>query len=146
MDSPEGKHRGYFEGVLQLRNASKKLKDYVKKEMEENRVYVAKTAKAKDGIDMWVSSNKFLLSIAKKLKANFNGDMKISRKIYSRDRMTQKDIWRITVFFKEVPFKINQKMMIKGDEYRIASLGKKVTCVDVKTGKKKFFDYEDLSA
>lgn len=141
----EGKHPGYFQGILQLRNPSKKLKEFVDKEIKENNIYVAKTKNVKDGIDMHISSNKFLMKLGRKLKQEFSGDMKISKKLFSRDRMTQKEIWRMTLVFREMPFKRGDIVNIRGEEYKISSLGTKVQCTNVKTGKKKLFDYSEVN-
>ena len=141
----EGKHPGYFQGILQLRNPTKELKAFIDNEIKKEGVYVAKKVKTKDGVNMWVSSNKFLLKMSRQLKIKFSGDMKLSRKIYSRDRMTQKDIWRMTLLFKQYPFKKGETVKIRGEEYKINSLGTKVQTTHVKSGKKKLFNYEEIS-
>ena len=141
---PPGKHPKYFEGILQIRNYSQKLKDFVNKEIRKEEIYVAQRVKVNDGLNISVSSNKFLLALAKKLKQNFNGELKISRSIYSRDRMTQKEIWRVTVLFTEVNLKRGQIVNVRGEDYKISQLGEKVQCVNVKSGKKKLFTYKEV--
>lgn len=144
MEDIKDKHPGYFQGILQLRNPSKELIKLVKEKVKEEGIYIAKEVKLKNGIDMKISSNKFLLKLGKLLREKFNGDLKISKKIYSKDNITQKRIWRMTIMFKQVDFKPGDKVLIRGTEYKVNHLGSKVHCTELKTGKKKFFEYDEV--
>jgi NMD protein affecting ribosome stability and mRNA decay len=64
------------------------------------KVWIAKEEKQKTGIDYYVSSNKFLLSLGKKLKKSFKGELKTSRKIHTKNKLTSKDVYRVTVCFR----------------------------------------------
>ncbi len=91
----------YYEGVLQLRSPNKEVINFIRNQFKNNsKVWVAKQEKLKTGIDLYISSNKFLLSLGKKLKKSFKGELKISRRLHSRDRMTSKRIYRVTVLFR----------------------------------------------
>jgi len=95
------KNPQYFEGILQLRNQNEECVNFIKNQFKNNeKVWIAKEVKLKTGVDYWVSSNRFLLSLGKKLKKSFKGELKTSRKLYSRNRMTSKDIYRVTVLFR----------------------------------------------
>ena len=144
MEEPKGMRSGYFEGTLQLRNITKEINEFIDKEIKENKIYVASTFNYKNGVDMKISSNKFLIKLAKKLRAKFSGDLKISRRIYCTDRFTGKEVWRVTVLFSYYPVKAGQKVNIRGEEYIIKRLGDKVHCVSAETGKKKLFNYEEI--
>ena len=140
----EEKRPGYYEGILQLRNPTKKIKEFVDKFLKENKVYIASRNRISNGVDMKVSSNKLLLKLGKMLKSRFRGNLKVSRKLFSQDRLTGKKIWRMTVFFSHYDLKIGQKVKIRGEEYKIKRLGDKVHCTAISTGKKKFFDYKEI--
>lgn len=93
----------YFEGVLQLRNPSEEALRFIDNQItkEEGNVWVAKTEKHKTGIDLYVSSNKFLLNLGKKLKKSFKGgELVVTGRLHSRDRVTSKDKYRMTVLFR----------------------------------------------
>jgi len=94
-------HPEYFEGTLQLRNPNEEVINFVRNQFKNNeKVWIAKQEKVKTGIDLYISSNKFLLSLGKKLKKSFKGELKTSRKQHSRNKMTSKTIYRVTVLFR----------------------------------------------
>lgn len=90
----------YYEGILQLRNPNKEVINFIGNQFKNNeKVWIAKQQKLKTGIDLYVSSNKFLLVLAKKLKKSFKGELKTSRKLHSRNKLTSKNVYRVTVCF-----------------------------------------------
>jgi len=93
----------YYEGILQIRNPNKECINFIKNQFNNNeKVWIAKHEKLKTGIDFYVSSNKFILALGKKLKKSFKGELKTSRKLHSQHKMTSKKIYRVTVCFRLV--------------------------------------------
>ena len=91
----------YYEGTLQIRNPNQEVINFISNQFKNNeKVWIAKQEKQKAGIDLYISSNKFLLSLGKKLKKSFKGELKISTKLHSRNRLTSKEIHRVTVLFR----------------------------------------------
>jgi len=90
----------YYEGILQLRNPNKEVINFIRNQFKNNeKAHIAKQEKLKTGIDLYISSNKFLLALGKKLKKSFNGELKTSRKLHSQSRLTSKKVYRVTVCF-----------------------------------------------
>ncbi|MBU0614732.1 MAG: hypothetical protein KJ601_01440, partial [Nanoarchaeota archaeon] len=121
MHSPQ-----YFEGILQLRDVNEEIIDYVSDQIHENNIQVAKEIHHKNGIDIYVSSNKFLRSLGKRLQRMYTGEFKESATLHTRSRQTGKDLYRVTLFFRPVKHKIGDIITYKDEEYRITSIGKKV--------------------
>ena len=95
------KNPQYFEGILQLRNPNEEVLNFIRNQFKNNKkAWIAKEEGLKTGIDLYVSSNKFLLSLGKKLKKSFKGELKTSRKLYSKNRLTSKNVYRVTVLFR----------------------------------------------
>ena len=91
----------YYEGILQLRNPNEEVLNFIRNQFKNNsKVWISKQERLKTGIDLYISSNKFLLSLGKKLKKSFKGELKTSRKLHSRDRMTSKNVYRVAVLFR----------------------------------------------
>ena len=71
----------YYEGILQLRNPSPEAEEFVMKELKLNHVSVAKVVKHRNGQDLYVSSNRFVIRLARQLRERFGSVNKLSRKI-----------------------------------------------------------------
>lgn len=95
------KHPNYFEGTLQIRNPNEEVINFIKNQFRNNdKVWISKAVKLKTGIDYYVSSNTFLKQIGKKLKKSFKGELKFSKKLFSRNHLTSKEVYRGTVLFR----------------------------------------------
>ena len=138
------KNPKYFEGTLQLRGCTQEIIDFIASEMEKDNVWVAKSRKQKNGIDLDVSSNKFLKDIAKKLKAKYPGVVKQSSSLFTRKRLTQKEVHRGTLLFKYVDIEKGKKISYKGEEYTVVSWGNDILVKDSKN-KKKHLKFTQLA-
>ena len=72
------------------------LKDAKKKES----VFITKKVEEKNGFDYYLTSQRYLQKLGKKLKTKFDGEIKVTTRLFSRDRQRSKDLHRVTVFFK----------------------------------------------
>ncbi len=91
---------GYFESKLQLRPKNKEVLDYVLNQLKKTNTKIAKEVKLKEGLDLYLSSRKSTIQIAKKLKKVFKGDLKVTKKLFTVNRLTSKKVYRITVLFR----------------------------------------------
>jgi len=99
--SHPNKNPQYFQGVLQLRNPNEELINFIRNQFNNNsRAWIAKEESLKTGIDLYISSNKFLLALGKKLKKSFKGELKVSARLHTKNRLTSKDVYRVTVLFR----------------------------------------------
>ncbi len=137
----------YFEGVLQLRNCNKEILDFITETIgrEKGNVWVAKEVKTKEGIDLYISSNKFLKRIGKMLKEKFHGIVKSTSKLHTRDRQTGKKVYRGTVLFRMPNFKLGEIGMLHGDEIKILLISNKVNIKYTKTGTKKQYKFDEIN-
>jgi len=109
---------GYFEGILQLRNLRSPVHDIIYNQIVETisssrTVFIAKAVKQKDGVDFYLSSNKFLISLGKKLHNDYGGDMKKSKKLHTRNRQTSKEVYRVTVLIRAPNFGTGDLVTVK---------------------------------
>ena len=138
-------HKDYYEGILQLRNPNKEIIDFVKSQLSKNpKIFIAKEVKVKNGIDTYVSSQKFLRSLAKKLDDTFEGEIKTSRKLHTINKQTGKRVYRVNALFRLPHFKRNQIIEFQGEKVKIMKIGKKVTIKNKKTGKKSMVAFEEI--
>jgi len=131
----------YLEGVLQLRDCPQEVYKFVKEDIDsKDGVFITKQTKVKDGIDLEITSKKYLRALAKRLKQHFGGTINESAKLFSRNKQTSKDIFRLNILFRIPPHKIGDIVKKGSQEIVIKSIGKRTSGTDKKTGKRVFLD------
>ncbi len=140
----EFKHSNYFEGVLQLRNIDENFLDLVKKMIkDDNKALIAKEKYYDDGVDIYLSSQKYLRAIGKRLKEKFLGELKITARLHTKSR-TGKDLYRVTVFFRLYNFKIGDIFNYEYDKFQIIQINNRVLVKNIKSGKKEWMNVEEI--
>lgn len=135
----------YYQGILQLRDVNDEILNFVHKQIEKrDDVAVTKTVKFPNGLDLYITSQKFIRILGKKLKDSYGGELKISSKLHTKNRQG-KELYRINVLFKLSKYKRGDIVTVRGDEVRLISIGKKIFARDIKTGKKVRIRSSDLS-
>lgn len=132
----------YYQGILQVRNPNKDVISFIRAEFDkEKTARIAKEAKVRGGLDIYSSSNKFSRKLGRKLTQKYGGEVKESAKLFSRDKITSKNIYRLNVLYRVPEF-------IKGDVISVSDGGKakvikfgsqiktKIVGIDLETGKK----------
>ncbi|MEM1988826.1 MAG: NMD3-related protein [Candidatus Woesearchaeota archaeon] len=107
----------YYEAILQLRdfpiNFLNEVQNFLKEEMMKNKVYsnkeiiYKKSKKQKNSEeilinkDIYLTSMNFAKAFVRELEKKYkNLETKISRKIYSKDKVTSKDLYRLTILVR----------------------------------------------
>ncbi len=133
-------HATYFEGVLQLRNPTQKLIHFVVDTVEaDQKAAITKITKVKSGFDYYLTSQKYLQILGRKIKKKFSGEFKLSPTLHTQ-RKSGERLYRITILFRLYAFKRGDIVHVQGDEYEIINIKTKIMCKEVKSGKKKWFD------
>ena len=137
------KNKDYYEGILQLRNPTKEVVKAAYDIIDMNKsVFIAQQIRVVNGIDIYLSSQKFLQVLGKMLQKKFGGEIKISRKLFTVKRLTSKRVYRVTVLFRLPKFKIGDVVKAGKRQIKVKSMDKKVFGIDVETGKKISIDYK----
>ena len=140
---PGEKHAGYFEAVIQLRNVEQNVVDFVSLEADEHHIQVSKVKWFKHGVDLFVSDRKFARNTGKGLQQQFGGMLKTSARIFTRDRFSGKEVYRVTVLFKQFPYHKGEQFIFKGETYTVLSVANDVYVED-KENKKKKLRFDEL--
>jgi len=133
---------GYFEGILQLRNVKSSSYDeaveFIRQDMSLNpNIFISKMKQSKDGIDIYLSSGKYIQKIGKKMGAMYGMQPKLSRKLFSRDRQTGKEVYRLTLLIRFPDYGRYDTAIIPNKILYITNLTRDwLFCIDLKTGKK----------
>lgn len=96
------KHPDYFEAIIQIRNPNQEVQNFIANAVKKrDDVFIARVEKTKNGgLDYYISSQRYARAIGNRLKKSFNGTLKMTRSIFTRNHMTSKDVYRVTVLFK----------------------------------------------
>jgi len=138
-------NKDYFEGIMQLRDIDDKVIEFTINEIEKNKnAFIAKIEVVTNGVDIYISSQRFLRTLGNKLQNQFGGQMTISTKLFTRNRMTSKEVHRVNVLFKSPKFKKGDIIEYKGEKIKIMNIHRKVFAKDIKTGKKLNINFKDI--
>lgn len=145
IDKLKDKNPDYFEGVLQLRDCSDEIVSWVLNIVKkEGRARIAKNKKVRGGRDLYFSDQHYLQRIGKKLKETFPGTLKKSSKLFTVSRATGKEVHRVNIVFRCLPFRIGQSFMFDEEEVRIMSVDKKMAVLRTKSGKRLVVNLDTL--
>jgi NMD protein affecting ribosome stability and mRNA decay len=134
----------YFQGVLQLRDVNDEIMAFVRNQMDKrDGVFVTKAVKLTNGFDFYITSQKFIRILGRKLKESFGGELKVSSKLHTRSRQG-KDLYRINVMFRLLKYKAGSVVNVRGEEIRILSMRRKIFGRNLKTGKKVTIRASDI--
>lgn len=146
ISSLNGKHLGYYEGILQLRNPNKAVLDYIAQRLAETpRVRIAKEKKVSEGRDFYFSDKRFLLNLGQKLKQRFNAYLDATVRLHSVDRTTSRNVYKLTVLIRIPTFKVGQLISLHGQQMKVMEIKRKVKLKEIKSGKKYIFNFDYVS-
>ncbi|MBT3814018.1 hypothetical protein HOE37_05570 [Candidatus Woesearchaeota archaeon] len=137
------KHGLYFESILQLRDVDKEVIDFTEDEIFRVKLKIAKTVALKNGIDYYLSDNSLTRALGKRLKDKFGGDIKVTSSLWGVKK--DREVYRVTVLFRGVPFKKNEIVTYDGEDYKVVSLSKDIFLQAVKHGKKVHIRYHRMN-
>ncbi|MCM2326160.1 MAG: NMD3-related protein [Candidatus Woesearchaeota archaeon] len=143
------KHGGYYEGVLQLRDLSEEMIDFVKEYCHQNSIHISDEVSQEHGMDLKLSDKKKLQNLGQELQKKFGGTLKVNAQLFTRNRQTSKDVYRLHVYYEALDFKVGDAVFAENKLLMIKSIGKTIAGLDLFTDKKvniilKGKDYEVL--
>ena len=135
----------YFEGALQLRNASDEVRDEIRREIMKHAsegVHLTKEENVKGGgVDFYVTSGKFLRRFATELHNRYGGELKLSSELYSRDRLTSREMHRVKALVRLPDFTKGDVIRIDGKIIQVTSVSAKLYGTDLATGRRMTVQY-----
>ena len=130
----------YFEGILQLREPTKEIIEFVYESIaHDGRAHIAKEKKLKNGVDIFVSSQHYLQALGRKLKIKFGGIMVVSCRIQTCSHLTSKDLYRVSVLFVPLKFGKGDTVKIHDDLWKVLIINNQVQLQQQVSGEKRWF-------
>ncbi|MEK6948698.1 MAG: NMD3-related protein, partial [Nanoarchaeota archaeon] len=104
----------YYQGILQLRDVNEQILNFVLAQIKNRAdVAITRTVRFSNGIDLYITSQKFIRILGKKLKDSFGGELKISSKLHTKNRQG-KDLYRVNVLFRLLKYKRGDTVSVRG--------------------------------
>lgn len=121
----------YYEGILQLRN--NKHNDYFTvykiiiddaEKMKKKGIGITKQQMVENGVDFYFTSQKYIQQIGTRLYNEFGGEFKVNAQLFSRNRQTSKDVYRVNVLYRLPERNINDIISYKNKKMIVKSFSK----------------------
>ena len=136
-----GKHPEYFEAILQLRDSSEAVIDYVEHEFSRGKIPITQALEVKNGLDFYAADSQFARSLGKRLQEKFGGELVVTASLYGVKK--DREVYRVTVLFREASFKKGDMVEFKGEPYPVIVLGNEII-LQQKNGKKLHVKYREM--
>ncbi len=120
----------YFEGILQLRNPDDDVVEFIRNKVKDvagKGIFVADVKEVRGGVDFYITSKKYIQSLGREIVDNFGGHLSINPQLFSRNKETSRDIYRVNVLVKLPDFKKGEFVEIDSEAYKVIGVGKKIT-------------------
>ncbi|MBR9683628.1 hypothetical protein GOV03_03750 [Candidatus Woesearchaeota archaeon] len=137
-----GKHPGYFEAILQLRDCTEEVREFAEGEIIRDEIRVSKVIELKNGVDFYLSDNNFARKLGKKLREKFGGEIQTTASLWGMRK--GREVYRVTVLFRGLHFKKGDMVIYEGEEYKVKLMSKDIFLQNVKTGKKVHVRYKKM--
>ncbi len=137
----------YFEGILQLRGENKevlqKAHEFILQEMRranEKGVFVTKIEEVTNGIDYYVTKQQYLPIITNKLVEKFGAMGKTHGELYTKNRQTSKDVYRVNASVRLPAYEVNTIVEYEKKYIKLTNIGKQLQGINLKNGKRTTID------
>ncbi|HII30269.1 TPA: hypothetical protein HA317_04380 [Candidatus Woesearchaeota archaeon] len=133
----------YYEAILQLRSPSEKVTDFVVSAINRasRKTLVSRVVTLKTGVDLFISSRAFAVSLGRRLFGCFGGSLEISKRLYGLSK-DNKRVYRVSVLFKPPCFRQGDVILYEGHIVLVSSLGRQAKGTDLDTGRRAVIDYK----
>lgn len=136
-----GKHPAYFEAILQLRDVSQDVVDFVEREFSRGKIPITQALEVKNGLDFYAADSNFTRSLGRRLQEKFGGELVLTASLYGVKK--DREVYRVTVLFRGASFAKGDTVEYKGDEYVVVVLGNEIILQE-KGGKKLHVKYREM--
>jgi NMD protein affecting ribosome stability and mRNA decay len=139
----------YFEGILQVRNASNEIYKFIHNDLTRNKykgVHINKEIVV-DSLgrdrDYYYTDKGYLKIISSKLREQFGAIVKQNAQLFSIDWETSKNLYRLNVLVEFPKYNKNDVLKIDNQLYRIISMDEKIHVINLETNTKTLFPHKD---
>jgi len=133
----------YFEGTLQVRNETTESAKVLKEYLRHTAATIAKEEREGTGTDYYLTMKTEVERAARALRERFGGSIRSSARLFSKDKQTSKDIYRVTWFVELPPFRAGDVVRVEKSVLMVLELGKRIRFFNPARGKTEFHEYKE---
>jgi NMD protein affecting ribosome stability and mRNA decay len=141
----------YYEAVLQVRSSNFDILDksieFLKKRVENLRhkgMFINKVEREDDGYDLYVTNKSIAQHLGRELQDLFGGEYKSSARLFSKNKQTSKNIYRVAIFVRLPGFERHDIILVDDKVYKVDKLGSKITLLDLLKNNHLIIDFSKL--
>jgi NMD protein affecting ribosome stability and mRNA decay len=143
----------YYEAVLQVRCANfRVLEDSIEllkgkvEKLRHKGIFINNTKSVREGYDLYMTNKRIAQALGKELHEACGGIYKSSPHLFSKNRQTSKNIYRVNILVKLPGFVKGDIILTSEDRVlRIEKMGKKIKLKDMDTWGSVMAEYSDLN-
>lgn len=157
-DLGEKEKSQYYEGILQLRNTTEDVFEFVQREINKvlkKGIFVMKSVDTPNGVDLYLTNKNFIKILASQLHNKFGAKVSINAQLFSKNHLTSKDIYRINVLVTFLKFNLGDVIKFscsgtkrgkeKDNFILVKKMGKLIQGLDLLTGKSVAFESKKIN-
>jgi len=139
----------YFEGILQVRNASNEVLDFIKNDLAKNRskgFHINKETYIDDtglNVDYFYTNKGYMRIVAEKLKNHFGAVLKQNAQLFSINWETSKNIYRLNILVELPKYHKNDVIKIGTQLFKIVSMDEKIHVLNLENNSKTLIAHKD---
>lgn len=144
-------NNNYFEGILQIRGKDNEryaeVENFILGLVNKRKdVEIHKIERNVNGLDIYVTNKRVLLEIAQKAHNEFGGHLEQNSQLFSWNKQTSKDVFRLNVLMRLPDFEKYDLIEINGSKIVVKKVrGKKVFGINIQNHKDQEFDFNNNS-
>ena len=142
----------YYEGILQLRRPHEEALAFLEhelKKVEKKGVFITKTVETKNGVDLYFTNKEAMKLLAQKLPVKFGGHISINPQLFSRNKQTSKDIYRLNILVEFPEFSAGHVISFTKNDHShtalVTKMGKLIQAKNLYTGKLVSFELKFIT-
>lgn len=133
----------YFEGTLQLRKIDTVIEKFIRRYIFNNGIFISDEKKINQGVDFKITDQRKIQKLGQVLQKKFGGVLKISPQVFSQDRQTCKNIYRVNIYYEAPDYKTNDVIKVENKLIHILDIKKIITGIDLKTNNSTNIDLKN---
>ena len=129
-------HGDYYEAILQVRPGKPQVERFVRDMFKKTTdARISKKKRLKEGVDYYITSHQFAITVGNALVKKFGGSVEVSKKTFGKRQ--GKTIFRRAVAYRSLGFDVGEVISSDNTPYVITSVGKAAVGKNLITGKKE---------